>query len=92
MMMVENENPATKYAVVNHFTNFLDCVRSRNHEDLNSDILAGHLSSSLCHLGNIACRLKRSLEFNPEEESFINDHEANDFLTKVYRSPYELPG
>jgi predicted dehydrogenase len=88
----ENENPATQDAVVNHFTNFLDCVRSRNQKDLNSDILEGHLSSSLCHLGNIACRLKRSLEFNPEEESFINDHEANDYLTKAYRSPYKLPG
>jgi predicted dehydrogenase len=36
------------------FVNFLDAVRSRKVEDLNSDILEGHLSSALCHLGNIS--------------------------------------
>lgn len=41
----------------NHFANFVDAVRSRNHEDLNADILEGHLSSALCHLGNISYRL-----------------------------------
>ena len=86
-----SEDPATSNAVVNHFTNFLDCVRSRKWQDLNADILQGHLSSSLCHLGNIACRLKRTLHFNPHAETFINDSEADTYLTKAYRSPYELP-
>jgi predicted dehydrogenase len=40
-----------------HFSNFLTAVRSRNHEDLNADIEEGHLSSALCHLGNISYRL-----------------------------------
>jgi len=40
-----------------HFANFVDAVRSRRHEDLNADILEGHLSSALCHLGNISYRL-----------------------------------
>ncbi|MEE9463431.1 MAG: gfo/Idh/MocA family oxidoreductase, partial [Bacteroidales bacterium] len=57
----------------------------------NADILEGHLSSSLCHLGNIACRLQRTLHFNPHAETFINDAEADTYLTKAYRSPYELP-
>ena len=37
-----------------HFGNFFTAVRSRNHEDLNADIEEGHLSSALCHLGNIS--------------------------------------
>jgi len=37
-----------------HFVNFLKAVRSRRHEDLNADIEDGHLSSALCHLGNIS--------------------------------------
>ncbi len=37
-----------------HFGNFIDAVRSRKSEDLNADILEGHLSSALCHLGNIS--------------------------------------
>jgi len=40
-----------------HFGNFLDAVRSRVYTDLNADILEGHLSSALCHLGNISYRL-----------------------------------
>ena len=37
-----------------HFQNFLDAVRSGNREDLNADILEGHLSSALCHTGAIS--------------------------------------
>jgi len=66
-------------------------VRSRQWQDLNADILEGHLSTSLCHLGNIACRIKKPLEFNSQEETFVNDEEANSYLTKAYRSPYVLP-
>ncbi len=86
-----SEDPETKDAVLNHFKNFIDCVRSRRWQDLNADILEGHLSSSLCHLGNIACRLKRSLKFNPHAEMFIDDREADSYLNKTYRAPYTLP-
>lgn len=40
-----------------HYGNFLDAVRSRKVEELNADILEGHLSSALCHLANISYRL-----------------------------------
>jgi hypothetical protein len=40
-----------------HFGNFFDAVKSRKSEDLHADILEGHLSSALCHLGNISYRL-----------------------------------
>lgn len=40
-----------------HFENFIECVRSRKAEDLNAEILEGHYSAALCHLGNIAYRL-----------------------------------
>jgi hypothetical protein len=40
-----------------HFQNFLKAVHSRRKEDLNADILEGHLSSALCHTGNISYRL-----------------------------------
>lgn len=86
-----NDDPGTKDAVLAHFTNFIDCVRSRRWQDLHADILEGHLSTSLCHMGNIACRLKRTLQFNPHGETFINDSEADSYLTKAYRSPYTLP-
>jgi predicted dehydrogenase len=44
-----------------HFANFVGAVRSRNNAELNADILEGHLSSALCHLGNISYRLGEKL-------------------------------
>jgi hypothetical protein len=41
----------------NHFENFVNAVRSRKITDLNADILEGHLSSALCHTGNISILL-----------------------------------
>ena len=40
-----------------HFGNFVQAVRAGDHKLLNADILEGHLSSALCHLGNISYRL-----------------------------------
>jgi len=40
-----------------HFANFLNAVRSRKREQLNAEVLETHLSSALCHLGNISWRL-----------------------------------
>jgi len=40
-----------------HFENWIKAVRSRKVEDLNADILEGHLSSGLCHTGNISHRV-----------------------------------
>jgi len=37
-----------------HYGNFIKAVRSRKYTDLNADILEGHLSSALCHTGNIS--------------------------------------
>ena len=37
-----------------HYADFIGAVRSRRHNDLNADILEGHLSSALCHTGNIS--------------------------------------
>jgi predicted dehydrogenase len=48
-----------------HRENFIEAMRSRKKSDLNADILEGHLSSALCHMGNISYRLgQRS---SPEE-------------------------
>ena len=86
-----DHDEASGDAVVNHFTNFMDCVRSRRWQDLNAEILEGHLSTSLCHLGNIACRLNKPLRFNPHAERIVDDQEADSYLTKEYRFPYVLP-
>ena len=75
----------------NHFANFIKAVRSRNYKDLNADVRDGVLSADLCHLGNIAFRLGRTLEFDPKTETFPGDDEANKLLTRDYRPPYVVP-
>jgi hypothetical protein len=74
-----------------HRENFFKAVRSRKVSDLTADILEGHLSSSLCHLANISYRLGRELTFDDHSERFVNDDQANAYLTRNYRHPYVVP-
>lgn len=75
----------------NHFENFIDCVRSRQRDDLRCEIEEGHRSTALCHLAVIAYRTGRTLNFDPTTETFPGDDEANALLTREYRAPYVLP-
>ncbi|GIW86297.1 MAG: NADH-dependent dehydrogenase [Isosphaeraceae bacterium] len=74
-----------------HYANFIAAVRARDPKLLTAPILEGHLSSALCHLGNIAYRVGRSLEIDPSSETILGDPEANALLTRAYRPGYELP-
>ncbi|MGI8565777.1 MAG: Gfo/Idh/MocA family protein [Pyrinomonadaceae bacterium] len=71
-----------------HVRNFLDCVRSRQRP--NADIEEGHLTAVMCHAANISTRLKRSLRWDANKEQFVNDREANQFLSKPYRKAWKL--
>jgi len=51
-----------------------------------ADIEIGHLSASLCHLGNIATRLQRTLQFDPETEQVQGDDEAAALVQGEYRN------
>jgi predicted dehydrogenase len=74
-----------------HVRNFLDAVRSRRREELNQEIGQGHVSSVMCHAGNVAWRTGKKLRLDPKTESF-DDAEANKFLGREYRKGFELPG
>ncbi len=75
---------------VEHFDNFVQCVRSR---DLpNADIEQGHRSTLMCQLANISYRLGgRKLVVNPETETLVDDAEANGMLKREYRAPWVVP-
>lgn len=72
-----------------HVGNFCDAIRRG--VQLNADALTGHLSSSLCHLGNISTRLGRSLIFDPQTEQIQGDDEANALVHRVYRDHWGTP-
>ena len=63
-------------------------------EDLNADVLEGHYSSALGHLANIAYRVGRTINVDPEKEIIVGDDEANLLITdgdRDYRRPYRVP-
>jgi predicted dehydrogenase len=66
-----------------HHRNFIDCIRSGNRP--NADIEIGHFSTALCHLGNIACRVGRQLQFDPTSERIVGDEEADRLVGRTYR-------
>jgi predicted dehydrogenase len=66
-----------------HVQNFLSAIRAGT--PLNADARIGHLSTSLCHLGNLATRLGRSLDFDPETEKILGDDEADTLVGREYR-------
>ncbi|MBW6500607.1 MAG: Gfo/Idh/MocA family oxidoreductase [Bacteroidales bacterium] len=76
-----------------HFQNFVDCVKSRNYRDLIADIEEGHISTAMMHLGNIAYLTGRKLVFDGKTEQFVNDKEANSYLSRPEggRKPYNMP-
>jgi len=53
-----------------HYGNFVRAVRSRKAEELNADIEEGHLSSAMCHLGNISYRLGTMANFRERPNPF----------------------
>ncbi|HVS39441.1 MAG TPA: Gfo/Idh/MocA family oxidoreductase [Gemmataceae bacterium] len=52
-----------------HFANFVAAVRSGKPELLHADIEEGHISSALCHLGNISYRLGTERPFDKVPEA-----------------------
>ncbi|HZT79480.1 MAG TPA: gfo/Idh/MocA family oxidoreductase, partial [Gemmataceae bacterium] len=66
-----------------HFGNFVKAVRSRKVEDLNADIEEGHLSSALCHLGNISYRLGTLAPLSAQVKEFASDKEAAETLERM---------
>ena len=77
------------YESNDHMGNFIDCIRSRKQPICDPEI--GHRSVSVCHLGNISLRLGgRRLDWDPKKEEFVNDIEANTYLSRPARGPWKI--
>ena len=75
-----------------HFANFVDCVRSRKRENLHAEILEGHRSAMLCHLGNISYQLGTDASFNKPIAAFGNDAAADDAWASMKQHLVEAAG
>jgi len=68
--------------------NFLDCVKSRKDCYFPPEI--GQRCFTIAHIGNISMLLGRKLKWDPDNEKFINDEQANRMLSRTMRSPWRL--
>jgi len=85
----EIESHKSDDGLANHFLDFFDCVKSR--KTPRASIEQGHLSTALCHIGNIAYRLRENLEFDPETQEFVGNEKANALLGRGFRAPFTPP-
>lgn len=79
-------NETHLYKIDEQHGNWLDCIETRNAPISPVDI--GHRACSVCLISHIAMKIPRKLEWNPKTEMFVNDDEANTFLSRPQRKPY----
>ncbi len=66
-----------------HYVNWIKAVRSRKVQELNANILEGHLSSALCHTGNISCILGKKKDPNDIREEIKSDSLLNEAFGRM---------
>ena len=76
------------YPSPGHGADFLRSIRTRNSPVCNVEV--GCRTMAVCHLGNIATWVKRPLKWDPVEERFIDDTEADRWLDRARRQPWRL--
>lgn len=67
---------------------FVHCVKTR--ETPFRDVEWSHRTATICHLGNIALKLKRPLKWDPVNEDFIGDVEASRMVDRPRRGPWQI--
>jgi predicted dehydrogenase len=70
-------------------SNFLECCRTRNKPAEDAEL--GNFVTTTAHLGNLALRTGRSIEYDAANMKVIGNDEANAMITRPYRKPWELP-
>lgn len=64
---------------------FIDAVKTRGRTLQDEEV--GHRTTSLCHLGHIAIRMGQPLKWEPQQERFLDNDEANTYLDKPLTAP-----
>jgi predicted dehydrogenase len=83
-----SENETHLYTDESEHVNFLKCIRSRKAtyhpvEDM-------HRTATMAHIGNLAMKFKRKLQWDPAKEEFVNDPEANLMRSREEREPWSI--
>ncbi len=67
----------------NHMGNFFECRQDGSLPI--SDVYTHHRTMTTCHLCNIALMLGRDLRWDPKQEKFVGDDQANQLLARPSR-------
>ncbi len=87
---LQEEHLGSSSGEAEHVANFLQAVRANNSDLLNAEILQGHRSTLLCHLGNIAQRVNRALDCDDAENGrILNDAQARQLWKREYATGWE---
>lgn len=71
-----------------HFQNFVDAITDG--APLKAEIEEGQKSALICHLGNIAWRSGRTVDFDPKSRRLLNkEREVRKFWGRTYRKGWE---
>ena len=71
---------------LNHARDFFDCIKSRRPTVANPEAMHGAMTT--VHAANICMWLKRDLIYDPVEEEFVNDPQANRLRSRAMRAPW----
>jgi predicted dehydrogenase len=77
------------YKSPGHQRDWLNCIKTRQKPIC--DVEIGARSVTVCHLGNLAYWNHKKLKWDAKEWKFIGDEEANKWLDRERRDPYQLP-
>lgn len=70
-----------------HCLNFVECIRDG--KTPNAEIVGGHQSILMCHLGNIAQKMGQSLTIDPSNGRILNNPEAMKMWGREYEKGWE---
>jgi len=73
---------------MSHVRDYFNCIKSRRLTVTNPEVM--HYSMSTVHAANICMWLKRDMRYDPVEEEFINDPEANRLRSRAMRQPWTI--
>ncbi len=68
--------------------NFIECIKSRKEPYHPAEDM--HRTATIAHMGHIAMKLQRKLQWDPGKEEFIKDDEANAMRLRSERDPWKL--
>ena len=82
------EKAYKNHPLVDHFRNFFEAARDR--KEPISDVFSHHRALLTCHLAGISARLNRKVNWDPGQETILDDMQAQGLVAREYRKGFEI--